>query len=88
MPTTNYIVKHPANHVVSFPRQTSLLIDSPDGDTVSNHLKKTEDCDITISPQDILCYNCYKLHCSILSTLNESQEADDALQADIRNGTQ
>ena len=52
---------------------------------MSQNLKKTTNCDITISPQDILCYNCYKLHCSVLSTLNESQEgSDDALQADIK----
>ena len=58
---------------------------SPDADTVSKHLKKTTNCDITFAPQDILCYNSYKLHCSILSTLNKSQEGfDDALQADIK----
>ena len=58
---------------------------SPDADTVSKHLKKSTGSDITISPQDILCYNCYKLHCSILSTLSEGQEvSDDALQVDIK----
>ena len=59
---------------------------SPNAAIVTEHLKKT-DYDILISPQDVLCFSCYKLHCSILKSLNSSTDyegSDSGLQQNIK----
>ena len=42
---------------------------SPDSQTVTEHLRKTINSDINITPQDILCLSCYKLHSNILKEI-------------------
>ena len=58
MLTTNYTVKNLANHVGHSQTGITFNRHSPDADTVSEHiLKETTHCDITIGPQDMLCFN-------------------------------
>ena len=59
----------------------------PNAAIVTEHLKKATDYDIVIAPQDVLCFSCYKLHCSILKSLNSSNDnegSDSSLQQNIK----
>jgi len=53
-----------------------------DAETVSQHLRDMTGCDVSLHPNDYLCYNCYKVHSSILTSLqSKQQEPDCTLQS-------
>ena len=56
---------------------TSFCRHSYDALTVSQHLSDTTGCDVSIHPDDYLCYNCYKLHTSILKSLESQLQEPD-----------
>ena len=39
----------------------------------------TTGCDVSIHPDDYLCYNCYKLHTSILKSLESQLQEPDCI---------
>ena len=66
-------------------KQVNLLIDSPDALLVNTHFRNvfqnaTED----IQTNDVLCYNCYKIHLLIIKNHEEQIiGSDEQLQEDI-----
>ena len=52
---------------------------SPDAQRVSQHLKESTGCEIALNPDDYICLNCYKLHCSIIKTLDSALEGTDTM---------
>ena len=42
---------------------------SPDAEVVTEHLQRTTEYDTVIDRQDVLCFSCYKLHCSTIKSL-------------------
>ena len=62
---------HPVTHCASCgakPKHGHFIRHSPDATKVSAYLSGTSE-DKVIQPQDYLCYTCYKLHLSILTSL-------------------
>jgi len=50
-----------------------------DAETVSQHLRDMTGCDVSLHPNDYLCYNCYKVHSSILTSLQSKQQEPDCM---------
>ena len=64
------------------PKQGSILCrHSPDAIAVSNHLQRSTGSNINIQPTDYLCNTCYKMHLTIVTSLEkEKVEAEKTLE--------
>ena len=77
---------HPVTHCASCgakPKHGHFIRHSPDATKVSAYLSGTSE-DKVIQPQDYLCYTCYKLHLSILTSLEaEPKNSNEHLRANM-----
>ena len=67
------------------PKQGSILSrHSPDAIAVSNHLQRSTGSNINIQPTDYLCNTCYKMHLTIVTSLEKERvEAEKTLESYI-----
>ena len=59
---------------------TSFTRHSPDAVKISQHLSNTSGETVTIAPNDLICYSCYKIHCSIIESFKLQNGSDTMLQ--------